>query len=662
MSKAFYLKMAWQNLVKNKKVYIPFLLTSVFATMMLYMIVGLASNKGLKALPGGQDMQMMLGLGVFVVEMFLLIFLFYTNSFLLKRRKKEFGLYSVLGMEKKHLARVIFYELLFCFAISLTGGLLAGMLLDKLLFLVVIKMLGTEVPLGFSISVKGIQETVLYVGIVYVAMFVYALLQVRLANPIELLHSGSMAEKEPKSKLVITILGIVLLATGYAISLTITNPIMAMLLFFVAVICVIIGTYLLFTSGSITLLKALEKNKRYYYKIDHFLSVSNMKFRMKQNAVSLGNICILSTMVLVMLSTTISLWTGMVAAVESGIGHDYNVTVRYDAMDENPDIAARMDAFVKDSGIHPTRQTGYSVFEIPMEKEGNRLDDVSFGQDAVYADFIALDDYNALENTDVKLGPDEVLVYGMREKYGFDSMHLLGTEYKAKELDSFSENNPNDAIVNNTYLIVVPSREALLRVKDEATAAARQVYPDYTTSFQYRTGLDSENKDIPSNDLMKGLANAFEGATISSYYAQSKVETFQQMRALYAGFLFIGVFLSLLFIMATILIMYYKQISEGYEDQKRYDIMKKVGLDEKQVKKTIRTQVITVFFLPLIVAGVHICFAFPIISKLLRLLLLSDMKVFVLTTLAYFLIFSVLYILIYWITARAYYKIVSSCE
>ena len=294
--------------------------------MMLYMIVGLASNEGLKALPGGQDMQMMLGLGVFVVEMFLLIFLFYTNSFLLKRRKKEFGLYSVLGMEKKHLARVIFYELLFCFVISLAGGLLAGMLLDKLLFLVVIKMLGTDVPLGFSISVKGIQETVLYVGIVYVAMFVYALLQVRLANPIELLHSGSMAEKEPKSKLVITILGVVLLAAGYAISVTITNPIMAMLLFFVAVICVIIGTYLLFTSGSITLLKALEKNKRYYYKIDHFLSVSNMKFRMKQNAVSLGNICILSTMVLVMLSTTISLWAGMVHAVESGVGHDYNVT------------------------------------------------------------------------------------------------------------------------------------------------------------------------------------------------------------------------------------------------------------------------------------------------------------------------------------------------
>lgn len=231
MSKAFYVKMAWQNLVKNKKVYIPFLLTSVFATMMLYMIVGLASNEGLKALPGGQDMQMMLGLGVFVVEMFLLIFLFYTNSFLLKRRKKEFGLYSVLGMEKKHLARVIFYELLFCFVISLAGGLLAGMLLDKLLFLVVIKMLGTDVPLGFSISVKGIQETVLYVGIVYVAMFVYALLQVRLANPIELLHSGSMAEKEPKSKLVITILGVVLLAAGYAISVTITNPIMAMLLF-----------------------------------------------------------------------------------------------------------------------------------------------------------------------------------------------------------------------------------------------------------------------------------------------------------------------------------------------------------------------------------------------------------------------------------------------
>lgn len=282
--------MAGQNLLKNKKTYIPFILTSTFTTMMLYMIISLSGNQGIMNIPGGGYMTMMLGFGVVVVELFVLIFLFYTNSFLLKRRKKEFGLYSVLGMEKKHLARVIFYELFFSFLVSIAFGLGLGILLDKLLFLLVLKMLDTQVPLGFSISVKALTQTFSYIGLVYIVMFIYGIVQVSLANPIELLRSGEIAEKEPKAKWIITLLGIVCLASGYAISISITNPITAMIFFFLAVILVIVGTYLLFVSGSISFLKMLEKNKAYYYKTNHFLSVSNMKFRMKQNGVSLGNL------------------------------------------------------------------------------------------------------------------------------------------------------------------------------------------------------------------------------------------------------------------------------------------------------------------------------------------------------------------------------------
>lgn len=670
MSKAFYLKMAWENLRKNKKIYVPFILTSIFTTMMLYMIIALANNSGMQNMPGGGNMVMMLNFGIVVVELFIVIFLFYTNSFLLKRRKKEFGLYSVLGMEKKHLARVIFYELLFCLVISLGCGLALGMLFDKLMFLIIVKMLETEVPLGFSISVRALIQTAQYISFVYVAMFVYALVQVSLANPIELLHSGAQAEKEPKAKWFITLLGILFLGTGYAISLTITNPIIAMVLFFVAVICVIIGTYLLFTSGSISLLKGLEKNKRYYYRTNHFLSVSNMKFRMKQNAVSLANICILSTMVLVMLSTTLSLWTGMMDLTNQMIENDYTGSVTYSDFEDLPVIESAVGQFMEQEGFQPGRAKNYNGLELTMAPDGEGNYRIDFSENASYYTILTQQEYNKLTDAPLDLAENEVIIAPQRgPMYDKDTIEIEGKDYRAVAGEGSAIPNANQQMINNAYVLVVAGEQQLHDMYDGALQDMKQQYPDYKLMYKYYVNIGEDNKDLDEQALAEKLDGLIQSAAAQAGMAEHSIELVRvnskktllyEFRTLYAGFLFIGLFLSILFIMAMILIMYYKQISEGYEDVRRYDIMKKVGLDEKQIKKTINTQVLTVFFLPLIVAGIHICFAFPIISKLLKLLSLSNNMLFVWTTIGCFTVFSLLYILIYFVTAKAYYKIVST--
>lgn len=656
--------MAGQNLLKNKKTYIPFILTSTFTTMMLYMIISLSGNQGIMNIPGGSSMAMMLGFGVVVVELFVLIFLFYTNSFLLKRRKKEFGLYSVLGMEKKHLARVIFYELLFSFLVSIVFGLGLGIILDKLLFLIILKMLETQIPLGFTISIQALTQTFSYIGLVYIAMFIYGMVQVSLANPIELLRSGEVAEKEPKAKWILTLLGVVCLASGYAISISITDPISAMVFFFLAVILVIIGTYLLFVSGSISFLKMLEKNKAYYYKTNHFLSVSNMKFRMKQNGVSLGNICILSTMVLVMISTTLSLWTGMNEIVDSYVSDDYVVKVTYPDFNEQDQIAQDVQNFWNEEGFSPQslRQCSYLEVSLGADQQ-DRYDRVAFDQSAVYFRFMTLDDYNAMEGTNTTLGSNEILVYSDRVNLEGDHLSLLGQDYTVRRVDSWNFGNDTAQYVNGYMNVVLPNKEDVISVKEKVEPMIHEFYPDFTVTYTYLCGIDQadQNRNVTA-DLDAALGTSLSNTAFERATLYSRQQTFAEYKSFYAGFLFIGIFLSLLFIMAMILIMYYKQMSEGYEDQKRYEIMQNVGLDEKMIKKTINTQVITVFFLPLIVAGIHICFAFPIISKLLILLNLTNTMFFVWVTLACFALFSVLYVFIYWFTAKAYYKIISSKE
>ncbi|WP_304748411.1 ABC transporter permease [Dubosiella newyorkensis] len=659
MSKGFYAKLAFENLKKNKKTYLPFMITSMMTTMMLYMIIALSDNPQMNKMIGGAEIAMMLGLGVVIVELFAIIFLFYTNSFLLKRRKREFGVLTVLGMEKKHLARVVFYELFYVLAASLALGLLFGILFDKLFYLLIIKMIGTEVPLGFYISKRGLIETATYIGVIYGLMWLYSVVQIQTSKPIDLINADKVSEKEPKSKWVLAIAGLICLAIGYGLSLSITNPVEAMVLFFVAVVFVIIGTYLIFTTGSITLLKLLEKNKHFYYKTSHFLSVSNMKFRMKQNAVSLANICILSTMVLVMLSSTLSLWTGMVDSVNSMLKRDETITVRFDQIEQTPLIEEAVQRSIQESGLDPQEAERFVSYATDFKKEGNRFIVQPGHMAEFYIEFIPLSAFNEAEKTDLYLGQDECYVYSKKGSLDAKEIEVDSIPLRIKGiLHETSLYSSTDTYINDTHTLIVPDAQ-FEEIRSHIIETYAKVGIEYAPSFEYREQFNVAEGKVDETVLDEALHKNLEPIDVLTYYARNFDEIMLSFRSLYAGFFFIGIFLSILFIMATILIMYYKQISEGYEDEKRYDIMQKVGLDQKQIQGTIKTQVLIVFFLPLIVAGIHIVFAFPMVSRMLRILSLTNTNLFIWTTIGCFAAFSLLYILIYSITAKVYYDIVT---
>lgn len=650
MSRAFYLNLAVDNLKKNARTIIPYILTSVLTTMMLYMVVSLANNPHLNEIVGGTSIKQLLGFGIVIIEIFAFIFLFYTHSFLIKRRQKEFALFSILGMEKKHLARVLFYETLITLLVSLVLGIGLGVLLDKAMFLIIAKMIGADIVLGFYFSFFGMRQCVLVIGLIYVLIYFYSMIRIHISSPIELLHSDHMGEKEPKAKWVLSIIGILCLGIGYYLSITTKNPLSALYVFFVAVVLIIIGTYLLFTSISVTFLKLMKKNKNYYYKTNHFISVSGMMYRMKQNAVGLANICILSTMVLVMLSTTLSMWSSIDRVVDSQyprdfIGNGYGEAANID-FDEMSEELIRM-------GIVPKNLLAYKELSYAgYLKNGTLITDYrNEGMNAVneIQEFycLPLKDIQDYENIKGSLKPNEIYVYSNVETIKEKTLSLFGKEYVVKkQLDhlKMDENNPN---VTEHY-IIVDSEKTLEKMQQDQI----NVYGDNASTI-----FASYSFDCDANDR-KVIEKLTQNGNINSFIWMNKSDQKQRLIELYAGILFIGIFLSFLFIMATILIMYYKQITEGYEDKDRFEIMKKVGLEQSDVKKAIHSQVLTVFFMPLLVAGIHISFAYPMIEKLLHLLFVSDAWLYVRTTAMCFAVFALVNIVIYVLTSKIYYGIV----
>lgn len=660
MNKLFYPKLALTNIKKNSKTYIPFLLTCVITIALFYDICSLAGNSGLDSMPGDGEMRMMLTLGTYVVGFFSIIFLFYTNSFLMKRRKKEFGLFNILGMEKRHVSLIIAFETLFTAVISLSLGFLIGISLDKLLFMAIGKMFDSNITLGFYISSSAIKTSLILFGLIFLFMYLNSIRQIKLANPIELLHSTEYGEKEPKSKWIMTILGIVCLSIGYYISLTTKNPITAMMLFFAAVILVIIGTYLLFTAGSVTLLKALKKNKKYFYQPNHFISVSGMIYRMKQNAAGLANICILSTMVLVMISTTFSLWIGMEDLTKQRYPREIVAYINANEEDIQT-IRDVSDQLLKDKNFEKENILDYRYVEFTgYQKEQSILTDrkniYSNMTDAICTVMVTdLDDYNRSMNTNYTLDENEILLYGNRKKYEYDQFEVFDYKFKVKEqVDEFMGNGNSAANVASGYFIVVKDKT----IVNDIYRLQKEVYGDYASNLYNYYGFDIDASDTVIKEYYHSLVRNLGDVGLEGYDVECKTISYAGFIALYGGFLFIGIFLSILFIMATILIIYYKQITEGYEDKERFEIMQKVGMDHKLVKKSINSQVLTVFFLPLVTAVIHLAFAFPIVSKLLSMLMLSDIELFIYCTLGCIGVFTLVYILIYSITAKSYYSIV----
>ncbi len=660
MKMSFYPKLAAGNMKKNARTYVPYMLTCIITVAMYYIVKSLSQNPGVKEMIGGGYLSELMFIGSHVVALFAVIFLFYTNSFLVKRRKKEFGVFNILGMEKRHLAWVLGWETAYLALGSLVLGLLLGIIMDKAMYLLVGKIIGGGVPLGFFVSARVIGQTVQIFAVIFLLICINAIRQVHVADPIALLQAGNAGEKEPSTRWLLALAGLVSVGGGYYIAVTVSDPLASLLLFFVAVVLVIIGTYLLFTAGSIALLKILRKNRKYYYRTRHFVSVSGMIYRMKQNAVGLANICVLSTMVLVMVSTTTSLMIGMEDVVRERYPADIMVYFKEDAPQGNQAYIEAIRALQRERGLAVENEMAYLYLGLSASNEYKYEESHEIGVTSALDSMdelflITLDDYNAVMKERKTLEEGEVMVYSNRTSYDLPVFKLLGREYRvAEKLDSFVGNGQYSANMCNTIYIVVPDREALLEIYD----AQRELLGENARGIRQVYGFDMDADEEEQNAFYNDLLDCMAQNGISAV-TEARAEAKSSFISLYGGLFFIGVFLGVLFVMATVLIIYYKQISEGYDDRERFSIMQKVGMSRDEVKSAIHSQVVTVFFLPLIVAGIHVTAAFPLISKLLVLMQLTNTKLFIACTGACFLVFAVMYVFVYNLTARTYYRIVS---
>lgn len=660
MKMSFYPKLAAGNMKKNARTYVPYMLTCIITVAMYYIVKSLSQNPGVKEMIGGGYLSELMFIGSHVVALFAVIFLFYTNSFLVKRRKKEFGVFNILGMEKRHLAWVLGWETAYLALGSLVLGLLLGIIMDKAMYLLVGKIIGGGVSLGFFVSARVIGQTVQIFAVIFLLICINAIRQVHVADPIALLQAGNAGEKEPSTRWLLALAGLVSVGGGYYIAVTVSDPLASLLLFFVAVVLVIIGTYLLFTAGSIALLKILRKNRKYYYRTRHFVSVSGMIYRMKQNAVGLANICVLSTMVLVMVSTTTSLMIGMEDVVRERYPADIMVYFKEDAPQGNQAYIEAIRALQRERGLAVKNEMAYLYLGLSASHEYKYEESHEIGVTSALDSMdelflITLDDYNAVMKERKTLEEGEVMVYSNRTSYDLPVFKLLGREYRvAEKLDSFVGNGQYSANMSNTIYIVVPDREALLEIYD----AQRELLGENARGIRQVYGFDMDADEEEQNAFYNDLLDCMAQNGISAV-TEARAEAKSSFISLYGGLFFIGVFLGVLFVMATVLIIYYKQISEGYDDRERFSIMQKVGMSRDEVKSAIHSQVVTVFFLPLIVAGIHVTAAFPLISKLLVLMQLTNTKLFIACTGACFLVFAVMYVFVYNLTARTYYRIVS---
>lgn len=664
MNKGMYTKLAITNIKNNRQFYFPYLLTGIITVAMFYIMCALESNPGIQSMPGAKDLGLILRLGIGVIGIFAVIFLFYTNSFIIKRRKKELGIYNILGMEKRHIAKILSKEAFFTAIIAIGGGLVTGVLFHKLACMLLYRMIGFNGGITFSFSKKGVMITAILFAIVYLLTYIYDLFQVQLANPIELLQSGNKGEREPKTKAIMAVLGVLCLGTGYFIAITTKNPIKALTLFFVAVILVIIGTYLLFTAGSIALLKILRRNKGYYYQTKHFTSVSGMIYRMKQNAVGLANICILSTMVLVAVSTTVSLYVGVEDIMKERYPNEINIRAYYDTGAPAEDsIAPIVEKSVKESGRKIRHEEDYlELYFAAIKDQGQYSLDkekVKTAGDRV-SGFVVLtrEDCKKKYNEEIpELAENEVALFTIK-KTDMDTLVLENRSYHVKEIKQFENTEDFETIadmMDEYYYVIVNDVQDMERLWQ----LQKDIYQENSSSISRQVRLDIDGDSEQKKECFENIKTALEPeqakARILIDSRQSNLDEFYQI---YGGFLFLGLFLGILFLMITVLIIFYKQISEGYDDKERFSIMEKVGMSNDEVKATIRSQVRTVFFLPILMAAIHVGMAFPMIKRLLSLFGLSNTALFAGCMAGTILVFALIYLLVFLKTSKTYYKIV----
>ena len=686
---SFFPKLAAQSIKNNRRFYVPYILTVIGTTAAFYILSALFFDPGRYELAGNTTngaayVQSFMMIGMLFLGIFSFIFLIYTNSFLMKRRQKEIGLYNVLGMGKGNIAAILFFEALYVVILGVGGGLAAGILLHKLCTLILYRLIHFPAPFGISVQPTAVALTALIFTCLLALTLLLNLARVGRSRPVELLRGGEVGEKEPKANWFLTALGVISLGLGYFIAVWTKDGAMAVALYFIAVFLVVIGTYCLFNSVSIAVLKALRANKRYYYKARHFITVSGMLYRMKRNAAGLANICIISTMVMVMISGTLSLYVGTEDMINELYPHDFSAKAVYyfsepwnytSEEEQTPFDHAEMNAqfvdWYTEHGAAPSyeAEAEYLYFS-PGDMEAS-------GYSSVYV--VTAAGYELLTgNTAPVLGEGEALARFPQGDEGGGSVTLSslvlespGGEYARREVTLNIAGSADISITDiERNVSISDGRDLILVVRDTQSLFDlgytlqrggynwEGLYDFDGLSDEEQMLLDDAYWDTENGGWLSAAEN------VSGYYSYMTTDIRADFSSdsymMTGGFLFLGIFLGAVFLMAMVLIMYYKQVSEGYEDQRRFVIMRQVGLSEQETRRAIHSQILTVFFLPIVVAAVHIAFDFNLVVQLLSLFQLVNVRLTALCTLGTLGVFCAVYAVIYLITARSYSKIVES--
>ena len=678
MKTALYPRLAWDGIRKNKKLFYPYLLTCICMVMMFYIISFLSSQETLALLPRGMTTAgLLLNFGKIVILVFSAVFLYYTNSFLVRRREREFGLYNVLGMGKRSLARIVTWESLITAALSLSIGLALGILFSKLAELGLINLLGGEITYRVRIDAQSLCNALVFYALIFAVIWLSSVIRVGRSSAVALLRSENVGEKPPRANWVLGLSGLFLLALAYYMAVAIANPADAAVWFFVAVILVILATYLLMISGSVLLCRILQKNKKYYYRPNHFVSVSSMAYRMKRNGAGLASVCIIATMILVMISSSSSLYFGAEDSIAAKYPRETNLTFVSEtgALPSEDDLSVARKCIAEltaEKNVELQNVQDYRFANVTGVMNGSTAQcDYAAGSYARrdLRDFyvISAADYQAQTGESVTLADDEALVLTVKKAYAQDSITLTMGDashtWRVKEAKTGTIIVPATGATEQMTLIVNDVSAAVEGFDAVDESGMRRV--SFKWVFNFDTDQDEDALDEFSFDLMDAIDTAMNGEVGDDRHSgyimfTSREGNRDEFYGTYGALFFIGIMLTLVFILAAVLILYYKQISEGYEDQKRFEIMQKVGMTKKDIRRSIDSQLLTVFFLPLLMAGMHLAFAFPMIRRLLVLFSLYNTGLFALTTLISFGVFAVFYAIVYRITARAYYNIVSA--
>lgn len=665
MNNLLYARLAKTNLSKNRQNILPYLLSCIGTVVMFFIMDTLAQGSGFDSMIGKDTILTVMGMGTYIIGLFAVIFLIYSNSFLAKRRKKEFGLFQILGMEKKHLAKILFFESLYLWAASLGIGILLGVLLYRLQFLMLIKLTGLNGTIDFAFSAKAVGSTMLLFGLIFVINFLLSLRQIHVSQPVELLHGGAQGEREPKTKLLTAVFGFMLLGVGYYLALTCQSSMDALDKFFIAIALVMAGTYCLFSAGSIAFLKILKKNKNYYYQTRHFTSISGMLYRMKQNAVGLANICILSTGVLLVISISTCLWTGIEEVTYTRFPHQISIeantgvsgimeTVEPVSQKMIEEVKTEIDQHLEEKQLKKEYESDQRYYVMLAAVDRNKVEKTQ-SDDAAASTLIKImeeSEYKQVTGEQVELEPGQALVFQAKQKnYGYDTIELGNQTYEVKKWNTDKKSYILDekTQVYETMTVVTRNKEA-----KEAYAAVQGKEPE-GYSWEYALDLTGDaGEQIAVGDELETIL------TESSFNGWLEVREKERntVYSLYGSILFLGVFIGVLFLMGAVMIIYYKQVSEGFDDRKRFQIMQKVGMSRKEIRQTIQSQVVTVFFLPLVAAVIHTMAAFPFTKRIMALMNFPDSNMFLAATGMTIAAFTVVYLIVYVLTARAYYKIV----